>query len=222
MMPVTPLSSSSETSGSSMPRTRTSGATPMASAVLAIAAMVSRSKIECCVSMKTKSWPVALAMRAISGERPRRTVMPSATPPACMISLTGLVSLVVSDCATCRPLCGGCRILSCEAEQAGRIVDQYALAHGRVRRPLAEQVVEPNRAHLVVERQVREVAAPDQLVRHLGHQRLGEGLYVDEARVMREAIDAGELHPAALGAIVGQPQELLETRLLGSVLGFIE
>ena len=54
-MPVTPLSSSSDTSGSSIPRTRTSGATPIASAVCAMLAIVSIPKIECCVSMKMKS-----------------------------------------------------------------------------------------------------------------------------------------------------------------------
>src|SRR5450631_2421563 len=92
-MPITPLSSSSDTSGSSIPRTRTKGAMPMASAVLAIWPMVSRLNSECWQSMKMKSWPVALAMRAISPERPSRTGMPSETPPACMRSLTGLTSL---------------------------------------------------------------------------------------------------------------------------------
>src|SRR5215472_17638023 len=63
--------------------------------------MVSRSKIECCVSMKRNSWPEALAMRAMSGERPRRTVSPRETPPALSVSLTGLVSLAVSGWAIC-------------------------------------------------------------------------------------------------------------------------
>src|SRR5262245_31006736 len=73
--------------------------------------MVSRSKIECCVSMKMNSWPEALAMRAMSGDRPRRTVSPRETPPALSVSLTGLVSLAVSGWAIClvsfEMVCGG-------------------------------------------------------------------------------------------------------------------
>jgi hypothetical protein len=40
--------------------------------------------------MKMKSWPVALAMRTMSPERPMRTVMPSAGWPAFIRSMTGL------------------------------------------------------------------------------------------------------------------------------------
>ena len=93
-MPVTPLSSSSETSGSFTLRTRTSGAMPIASAVCAMWTIVSRLKIECWMSMKMKSCPVALAMRAMSAERPRRTFMPSAASPACMRAFAGFTSLV--------------------------------------------------------------------------------------------------------------------------------
>src|SRR5215467_10043809 len=39
-----------------------------------------------------KSWPVVLAMRAMSPERPSRTSMPSATSPARMRSRAGLRS----------------------------------------------------------------------------------------------------------------------------------
>src|SRR5216683_7415739 len=92
-MPIAPLSSSSDTSGSSTPRTRTEGATPQAIAVLAIWPMVSRLNNECWQSMKMKSWPVDLAMLAMSPERPSRTGMPSETPPACMRCLTGFMSL---------------------------------------------------------------------------------------------------------------------------------
>jgi hypothetical protein len=45
--------------------------------------------------MKMKSCPVVLAMRATSPERASRTGMPSATSPACMRALTGLISLSV-------------------------------------------------------------------------------------------------------------------------------
>ncbi len=75
-----------------MPRTRTSGAMPQPSAVLAMWPMVSRLNSECWQSMKMKSCPVVLAMRAISPERASRTGMPSATSPACMRALTGLTN----------------------------------------------------------------------------------------------------------------------------------
>src|ERR1700737_463019 len=96
-MPIAPLSSSSDTSGSSLPRTRPPGATPQDIAVLAIWPMVSILNNECWQSMKRKSWPVDLAMRAMSPARPSRTGMPSETPPACMRCLIGLVSLSASD-----------------------------------------------------------------------------------------------------------------------------
>ena len=81
-MPVTPLSRSTCASGSSQLRTRTSGAMPIASAVCAMWPIDSSVKSECCPSMKMKSWPVVLAMRAMSLERARRTFIPSATLPA--------------------------------------------------------------------------------------------------------------------------------------------
>ncbi len=76
-----------------MPRTRTSAAMPQLSAVLAMWPMVSRLNSECWPSMKMKSCPVVLAMRAISPERASRTGMPSATSPACMRALTGFTNL---------------------------------------------------------------------------------------------------------------------------------
>ena len=87
-----------------MPRTRTSGATPIDSAVEAMRPMVSRSNSECWQSMKMKSCPVVLAMRATSPERASRTGMPSATSPACMRALTGLISLSVGGAKTQLPL----------------------------------------------------------------------------------------------------------------------
>ncbi len=88
-MPVAPLSRMTEIDGSSQLRTRTSGATPMPSAVCAIWPMVSTENSACWPSMKMKSCPVVLAMRAMSPERASRTIMPSDTPPARMRSLTG-------------------------------------------------------------------------------------------------------------------------------------
>ena len=58
------------------------GATPISMAVCAMKPMVSRLKMLCCTSMKMKSWPLDLAMRATSGERDSLTPMPSAAPPA--------------------------------------------------------------------------------------------------------------------------------------------
>ena len=89
-MPVTPLSSSTEVSGSSTLRTRTIGVTPIASATCAMWPMVSTEYSECCMSMKMKSWPVVFAMRAMSPERTMRTFMPSTTSPASRRSFAGL------------------------------------------------------------------------------------------------------------------------------------
>src|SRR5882757_8491525 len=227
MMPVTPLSSSSDTSGSSIPRTRTSGATPIASAVCAMLAIVSIPKIECWVSMKMKSWPVALAIRAISGVRLMRTVMPSATSPARSRSFTGLVSLFAFDGDTflSRQMATGMRRsglaahASGEIEQPRRIVREDALAHSGVGRPVEQQVVELDGADPFMEREVREIAPPDELVRHRGDQRLGEGLDVGEGRVLREPVDAGELDPAAFRSVVGERQELLEAWLRHAIAG---
>src|SRR3981081_3735115 len=217
MMPVTPLSSSSDTSGSSIPRTRTSGATPIASAVCAMLAIVSMPKIECWLSMKMKSWPVALAIRAMSGVRLMRTVMPSATSPARSRSFTGLVSLFAVDGdtflsrqgATGMPRSAFAAHASGEFEKTRRIVRQDALAHSGVGRPFEQHVVELDGPDPFMEREEREIAPPDELVRHRGDQRLREGLDVGEGRVLREAIDAGELDPAAFSSVVGAKQELL-------------
>ena len=89
-MPVTPLSSSTEVSGSSTLLTRTIGVTPTASATWAIWPRVSTEYSECCMSMKMKSWPVVFAMRAMSPERTMRTFMPSTTSPASRRSFAGL------------------------------------------------------------------------------------------------------------------------------------
>src|SRR5689334_8719658 len=51
--------------------------------------MVSTVNSECWLSMKMKSWPVVLAMRAISPERASRTFMPSATLSALNNSFSG-------------------------------------------------------------------------------------------------------------------------------------
>src|SRR5215471_3230179 len=71
--------------------------------------------------MKRNSWPEALAMRAMSGERPRRTVSPRETPPALSVSLTGLVSLAVSGWAIC--------LVSCEMV-CGCVAKNAAHGHG--------------------------------------------------------------------------------------------
>src|SRR5262249_34165065 len=89
MMPVAPLSRITEVSPSWTLRTRTSGATPQPSAAWAMWPTVSSENSECCMSMKMKSWPVVLAMRAMSPERASRTIMPSDTSPARMRSMTG-------------------------------------------------------------------------------------------------------------------------------------
>jgi hypothetical protein len=90
MIPVTPLSNMSEMLGSSQLRARTSTGMPQPSPTCAIWPMVSSENSECWPSMKTKSCPVVLAMRTTSPERASRTIMPSATSPACMRAFTGL------------------------------------------------------------------------------------------------------------------------------------
>ena len=54
-MPVTPLSSSKEVSGSAQLRTRASGAMPQPNAAWAICPIVSSENSECCTSIKMKS-----------------------------------------------------------------------------------------------------------------------------------------------------------------------
>src|SRR5262245_65198844 len=90
-----------------------------------------------------------------------------------------------------------------KAEQPCRIVGEDQLARCRIRRPFAEQIVELDRADTVVERQMREVAAPDQLPGCGGDERMREGLHVGEAERGRESISAGQLHPAAPRAVAG-------------------
>ena len=95
-MPVAPLSSTSE-----IEDRRSCAPAPAArrrceSAVCAMCPMVSTENSACWPSMKMKSCPVVLAMRAMSPERASRTIMPSDTPPARMRSLEGfLMSFVL-------------------------------------------------------------------------------------------------------------------------------
>src|SRR3979411_1332799 len=163
----------------------------------------------------------------MSGGRLMRTVIATRTSPACSRSFTGLVSLFAVDgdtflsrqVATGMPRSALASHASGEFEKTRRIVRQDALAHSGIGRPVEQQVVELDGAHPFMERQVREIAPPDELVRHRGDQRLREGLDVGEGRVLREPVDAGELDPAAFRPVVGERQELLEARLRTPVTG---
>jgi len=62
-----------------------------------------------------------------------------------------------------------------------------------------------------MEREVREIAPPDDMVRHRGDQRWAKGFDVARVGSWRETIDAGvSLDPAAFRSVVGERQELLE------------
>src|SRR5713101_9490931 len=91
-------------------------------------------------------------------------------------------------------------------EQPRRIVGEYALPHGGVGGPIRELVVKLDGADLIVERKVREVAAPNHLFGRRRDQRLGEWLDVGVSRSSRKPVNAGELHPAPRGAVADQFQ----------------
>jgi hypothetical protein len=74
-------------------------------------------------------------------------------------------------------------------------------------------------ADAIVERQMRKVTAPDQLIRHLGHQRLRDRLHIGEIRCGGEAIDAGELDKATRRAVADQIEKRLKAGLVRTVLG---
>src|SRR6202790_310805 len=106
-----------------------------------------------------------------------------------------------------------------ESEQPRRIVGQHALSQRAVGCPFAQQIIELDGADAIVERQMRKVAAPDQLVRHLVEQRLRHRPDVGEIRFGGEAIDPGEFDKAAPRTVPDQLEEFDKTRLLRPVLG---
>jgi len=103
-------------------------------------------------------------------------------------------------------------------KQSRRVVDEDALARGRIGRPFTELVVEPDGTDLVVKRQVRVVATPNELVGHGLDECAGERGHVGKARRQREAVDAGELDVTALRAVVDELEEPLKARLFDAVL----
>src|SRR5262245_65575692 len=70
-----------------------------------------------------------------------------------------------------------------ESEQPGGIVDEDAFAHPCIRRPFTEQVVQLNCAYAVVARQMRKIAAPDQLIQHFCYKSLCDRFHIHEVRL---------------------------------------
>src|SRR5262249_15766928 len=103
-------------------------------------------------------------------------------------------------------------------KQTRWVVDEDALPRGWLGRPFGELVVEPDGADLVVEREVRVVAAPDELVGHGLDQRAGKRRDVGKTQRLREAVETGEFDVAALRAVVDELEELLKSGLLDAVL----
>src|SRR6185503_17406113 len=104
-----------------------------------------------------------------------------------------------------------------EAKALLRVFGEDPAARRFVGRPLAEQLEEPLAGHLVRERKVRIVAAPDRAPRRRRDERPGERDRVPELRIAREAVDPGELDPAGRMARV-EIQELAKARLLHALL----
>src|ERR1700722_4598563 len=100
-----------------------------------------------------------------------------------------------------------------ESEQARRIIGKNALSQAGIGRPLADEIIELDGADPIMKRQMRKVAAPDQLAGCPRHQRLRDRLHVGKIGRAREAIDAGELDKAARRAVVDQIEEFLKAGL---------
>src|SRR5258708_3354243 len=105
-----------------------------------------------------------------------------------------------------------------EAKARLRVVRENSAPRRFIGRPLAQQAQKARRGHLVGERQVRIVAAPDRPPRRRRDQRAGERYRVPESGIARKAIRAGELDPAGRMARM-KIQELAEARLLDAVPG---
>src|SRR5215471_10926565 len=103
---------------------------------------------------------------------------------------------------------------SLEPVEFRRIVHQYALPRRVIRRPFPEQVEKLYRAHFVLERKMREIAAPDQTVGGGLDERARHRHDIRKIRSGRHAVDARQLHPAAALAVPRQGEEVLESLLL--------
>src|ERR1700733_7243454 len=106
-----------------------------------------------------------------------------------------------------------------ESEQACRIIGKNKLAQLRIGRPFADEIIELDGTDPVVERQMRKIAAPDQLAGRPRHQRLRDRLHRGESRRRGEAIDAGELDKATRRAVADQIEKRLKAGLVRTVLG---
>src|SRR3954469_18551400 len=104
-----------------------------------------------------------------------------------------------------------------EAKALLRVLPKDPAPRGFVGRPFAEQLEKPLAGHLVGERKVRIVAAPDRAPRRRRDERAGERYRILELGVAREAVDPGELDPARRMARM-KIEELAKPRLLHAVL----
>src|ERR1700722_17975773 len=140
--------------------------------------------------------------------RARRTSAGSATRP---LMNSRLFTLALRYCPAAISLP--------EPEQARRIIGENSLSQAGIGRPFTDEIIELDGTDPVMERQMRKIAAPDQLLRRPRHQHLRDRLHVGKIRRRGESIDAGELDKATRRAVTDQIEKFLKAGLARPVFG---